>query len=180
MSLQGRRVALLLAPAGTEQPEFEEPRDALLDEGASVDVLGLQTGRARAVHGDLDPGEEFTVEQAIADAGVGDYDAVVVPGGTVGSDTLRGDADAVAFIRDAVERGLTTAVICHGPWTLIEAGVVDGRRLTSYPTLQTDIRNAGGTWVDEEVVVDGNLITSRTPNDLPAFCEAIIDALADG
>lgn len=175
-ALEGRRIALLIAPVGTEQSEFERPRDAVLEAGGTVDVLGLTRDEAKAVHGDLDPGDTFAVDKTVADASIDDYDAVVVPGGTVGADNLRADADAVGFVRSAVERGLTTAVICHGPWTLVEADVIEGRRLTSYPSLRTDIENAGGRWVDEQVVVDDNLITSRRPDDLDAFVGTLIEA----
>lgn len=176
--LEGRRVAILIAPVGTEQSEFEQPRDAVLEAGATVDVLGLKTGEANAVNGDLDPGDTFTVDKAVADASIDDYDAIVVPGGTVGADKLRADTAVVDFVRSAVEQELATAVICHGPWTLVEADVVEGRRLTSYPSLKTDIENAGGRWVDEQVVVDGNLITSRRPDDLDAFIRKLIEVTA--
>lgn len=176
--LRGRKVAILLAPAGSEQAEFTEPRKAVTEAGAGVDVIGTQTGPARAVNNDLDPGETFTVDKTFDQVSADDYDAVIVPGGTVGADKLRGEAAAVRFVRGIVEAGKSAGVICHGPWTLVEADVVRGRTLTSFPTLATDIRNAGGTWVDTEVQVCSNgpntLVTSRNPDDLPAFCKQLV------
>ena len=178
--LQGRKVAILVAPVGSEQVEFTEPKKAVEDAGASVDVVGLQTGEAQTMNSDVNPGESFTVEKAVSDVSSGDYDALIVPGGTVGADNLRGSDEAVDFVRGFFEAGKPVGVICHGPWTLVEADVVRGRTLTSYPTLQTDIRNAGGTWVDEEVVTDQGLVTSRNPDDLPAFCDKIVEEFAEG
>ena len=178
--LQGRKVAILLAPVGTEQAEFTEPKKAVENAGASVDVVGIQTGDAQTMNSDVNPGETFSVEKTFSEVSAEDYDALIVPGGTVGSDNLRGDPEAVNFIRSFFEQEKPVGVICHGPWTLVEADVVKGRTLTSYPTLQTDIRNAGGTWVDEEVVTDAGLVTSRNPDDLPAFCSKLVEEIAEG
>ena len=178
--LQGKKIAILLAPVGSEQVEFTEPKKAVEDEGATVEVIGLQTGEAQTMNSDVNPGETFTVEKTFSEVSAEDYDGLVVPGGTVGADNLRGDADAVSFIHAFFEQAKPVGVICHGPWTLVEADVVNGRTLTSFPTLQTDIRNAGGNWVDEEVVVDQGLVTSRNPDDLPAFCSKIVEEFAEG
>ncbi len=178
--LQGRKVAILLAPVGTEQVEFTEPKKAVEDAGAEVDVVGIQTGDAQTMNSDVNPGETFKVEKAFSDVSAEDYDALIVPGGTVGADNLRGSDEAVSFVRAFFEQEKPVGVICHGPWTLVEADVVKGRTLTSYPTLQTDIRNAGGNWVDQEVCTDAGLVTSRNPDDLPAFCSKLVEEISEG
>ena len=178
--LQGKKIAILLAPVGTEQVEFEEPKKAVEDAGGTVDVVGLQTGDAQTMNSDVNPGETFTVEKTFSEVSADEYDGLIVPGGTVGADNLRADEEAVNFVHSFFEQAKPVGAICHGPWKLVEADVVKGRTLTSYPTLQTDIRNAGGNWVDEEVVVDQGLVTSRNPDDLPEFCAKIVEEFAEG
>jgi protease I len=178
--LQGKKIAILLAPVGTEQVEFEESKKAVESEGATVDVVGLQTGDAQSMNSDVNPGDTFTVEKTFSEVSANEYDGLIVPGGTVGSDKLRGSDEAVSFVHSFFDQAKPVGVICHGPWMLVEADVVKGRTLTSYPTLQTDIRNAGGNWVDEEVVTDQGLVTSRNPDDVPAFCSKIVEEFAEG
>lgn len=175
--LRDRKIAIL-ATNGVEQVELERPRQAVEDAGGRTHLLSLDTDDIQAMNHDLEPAGTFAVDHVVADASTGDYDALLLPGGTCNADRLRMDADAVAFVRDFVESGKPVAVICHGPWTLVEAGVVRGRRITSFPSLRTDLRNAGAEVVDEQVVIDGNLISSRNPDDLPAFCEAIVRELS--
>ena len=174
--LQGRKVAFL-ATEGVEQVELTEPWKAVEDAGGQPTLVSLETGDVQGFN-HLDKGDTFTADVAVADAGVDDYDALVLPGGVANPDALRTDDDAVAFIGGFVTAGKPVAVICHGPWTLVEAGVVDGRTLTSWPSLRTDVTNAGATWVDEQVHVDGKLITSRKPDDIPAFCEQLLAQVA--
>ena len=178
--LEGRKVALLIAPEGTEEPEFSEPKKALEAAGATVHVVSTQTGEVKTVNHDLEPGSSYTADQSFGDVSASDYDALVIPGGTVGADKLRGTPEAVTFIHGFFEQGKPVGAICHAPWTLIEADVVKGRTLTSYPTLQTDLRNAGATWRDEEVVTDQGLVTSRNPDDLPAFCAKLVEEIGEG
>lgn len=176
--LSGVRVALLISPRGTEDPEFTSPRSALTGAGASVTVISTESGEATTVNNDLDTGSTYEVDRSIDGVDAVDFDAVVIPGGTVGADTLRASEAVVGFVKEILGAGKPIAAICHAPWVLVEAGVVDGMKLTSFPSLSTDIANAGGTWVDQEVCVDGGLISSRTPDDLPAFNQAIINHLA--
>jgi protease I len=175
-SLHGKKVAILAAD-GVEKVELEQPRTALSEEGADVQVLSLKSGEIQARNHDLEPAGTIGVDRAVADVSVDEFDALILPGGTVNPDKLRVDSSAVAFVRDFVNSGKPVAAICHGPWTLVEAGVVADRTLTSYPSIRTDLRNAGARVVDEEVVVDRNLVTSRSPSDLPAFCAAVIQLL---
>lgn len=171
--LMGKRVAILAAD-GVERVELEQPREALKAAGAQTQLLSVHDDEIQARENDLNAAGTFTVDGTVADASVTDYDALLLPGGTVNPDQLRVDPDAVAFVRDFVDSGKPVASICHGPWTLLEAGVVEGRTLTSFPSIRTDLRNAGAEVVDQEVVVEGNLITSRSPDDLPAFCDTIV------
>ena len=175
--LDGVRVAILAAD-GVERVELEQPRDALEGAGADIHLLSLHDGQIQARNNDLDPAGTFPVDGLVAEASVDDYDALLLPGGTVNPDKLRVDQAAVGFVKDFVGSGKPVASICHGPWTLLEAGVVSGRTLTSFPSIRTDLRNAGATVVDQNVVTDGNLITSRSPDDLPAFCTAIVKIFA--
>lgn len=176
--LDGARVGIYLAPEGTEEVEFTEPKETLENAGADVDVLGIESGEGQTVNNDLEESESYGVDRTFEDASPEEYDALVVPGGTVGSDKLRADEDAVGFLDEHMEAGKPAGVICHGPWTVVEAGQAEGRQLTSYPSLQTDVENAGGEWVDEEVVIDDGLVTSRNPDDLDAFTDAIVEEFA--
>ena len=178
MQLDGKKIAILIAPRGTEDPEFAKPKQAVEQAGATVTVISLEAGTAETCNNDLDPGSSYPVDKAIADVRAQDFDALIVPGGCVGADKLRSDKAIVAFIRDFFTASKPIAVICHAPWTLVEAGVLKGRTLTSYPTVKTDIENAGGKWVDQEVCVDGNLVTSRNPKDIPAFNAKILEVFA--
>ncbi|MCW2749271.1 MAG: putative protease [Aeromicrobium sp.] len=177
-SLQGKRVAILAAD-GVERVELEVPRDQVQQAGAQTELLSLRAGNIQARNNDLEEAGTFAVDREVSDASVDDFDALLLPGGTVNPDKLRIDDRAVAFVRDFVDSGKPVGVICHGPWTLVEAGVASGRTLTSFPSIRTDLRNAGAVVVDEEVVIDGNLISSRSPDDLPAFCRAIVEQFAE-
>jgi protease I len=177
--LQGKRIAVLIANEGVEQVELTEPVKALREAGAEVELLAPESGEIQAFE-HLDKGDTFPVDREVSKADPGDYDGLVLPGGVANPDLLRMDEQAVDFIRKFFESVKPVGAICHGPWTLVEAGVVRGRRLTSWPSLQTDIRNAGGTWVDEECVVDGGLVTSRKPEDLPAFNAKLVEEFGEG
>ena len=177
--LDGKKVAFLVANEGVEQVELERPWEAVREAGAETELIAPDSGEVQAFN-HLDAGDTFPVDREVADADPDDYDALVLPGGVANPDFLRTDEDAVAFTRAFFEAGKPVAAICHGPWTLVEAGVVGGRTLTSWPSLQTDIRNAGGNWVDEDVHVDGGLVTSRKPDDLDAFCDKTIEEVGEG
>jgi len=176
--LKGKKVAILAADM-FERVELEEPRKALEDAGAEVEVVSIHDGEIKGFD-HFDPAETVRVDRTVEEASVDDYDALMIPGGVGNPDQLRGEENAVAFVRAFHEAKKPMAVICHGPWMLVEAGVVRGRRVTSWPTLQTDIRNAGGEWVDEQVVVDDGLVTSRKPDDIPAFNEKMLEEFAEG
>jgi len=175
--LTGKKVAII-ATDHFEEAELVEPRDALTKAGAEVRIYSTGTDPIQAVEGDTAPTQKVDVDGTFDDLDVAAIDALVVPGGTVNADTIRTDEKARAIVRAVSEAGKPLAVICHGPWLLVSAGLARGRQLTSFASLADDVRNAGGTWVDREVVVDGTLITSRDPDDLPAFIQALEDALA--
>jgi protease I len=177
--LEGKRIAFLMANEGVEQVEYFEPRKAVEEAGAEVDVISTESGQVQGFE-HLDKGETWKVDKTTSEAKSGDYDGVVLPGGVANPDNLRADKDAVRFLREFFAAGKPVGAICHAPWMLVEADVVDGRKLTSFPSVETDIRNAGGNWVDEECVVDSGLVTSRKPDDLPAFCSKIVEEFAEG
>jgi protease I len=176
--LEGRTVAFL-ATDGVEQVELTEPWKKVEEEGGKAELISLESGEIQGFQ-HLDKGDSFPVDRAVSDADEGDYDGLVLPGGVANPDFLRTDEDAVRFVRAFFEAGKPVAAICHGPWTLVEADVVRGRTLTSWPSLKTDIKNAGGEWVDEEVHVDSGLVTSRKPDDLPAFCDKLAEEICEG
>jgi protease I len=177
--LQGKKVAFLMANEGVEQVELTEPLSAVREAGASAELLAPEGGEIQAFN-HLAKGDTFAADRAVGEASAGEYDALVLPGGVANPDQLRTKEEAVSFIRDFFKAGKPVGVICHGPWTLVEAGVVRGRTLTSWPSLQTDLRNAGAEWVDEEVHVDQGLVSSRKPDDLPAFTAKIVEEFAEG
>jgi protease I len=174
-----KKVGFLVASEGIEQVELTDPWKAVTDAGHEAVLISPESGEVQMFN-HLDKGDTKKVDVTVGDANLEDYDALVLPGGVANPDALRTEKDAVSFVREFVASGRPVAAICHAPWTLVEADVLKGRRITSWPSLQTDIRNAGGEWVDEELVIDGNLITSRNPDDLPAFCGAVVEALEHG
>lgn len=176
--LNGRRVAFLAAD-GVEQIELTEPRKAVEQAGAETVLVSIKPGQIQAFN-HLDPGDKIKVDVSADSADAEQFDALVLPGGVANPDFLRGDEHAVRFVKGFFEQDKPVGVICHGPWTLVEADVLRGRTLTSWPTLQTDLRNAGAEWVDEEVHVDGRLVSSRKPDDLPSFNRTVIDVFAEG
>ncbi len=176
--LTGKTIAFLAAE-GVEQVELTEPWKAVEQAGATPELVSLESGEVQAFN-HLDKADTFTVDKTVEEASASDYDGLVLPGGVANPDFLRSSDDAVAFVRAFFEQAKPVGVICHGPWTLVEADVVRGRTLTSWPSLRTDLRNAGANWVDEEVHVDEGLTSSRNPDDLPAFCAKIVEEFAEG
>src|SRR3954452_11473388 len=177
--LNGKKIAILTANEGVEQVEYEKPRKALEDAGATVELIAPDKGEVQMFN-HLDKADTFDADKAVSDASADDYDGLMLPGGVANPDNLRTDEDAIRFVQGFVNAGKPIAAICHAPWTLVEADAVKGRRLTSYPSIRTDIRNAGGEWVDEEVVVDQGLVTSRKPDDLPALNAKMVEEFAEG
>lgn len=177
--LDGRRIAIL-ATDGVEQVELTGPRDAVTEQGARTDLVSISDGTIRAMNSDIEPADTFPVDVTAAAASAADYDALLMPGGTVNADRLRVDAGVRAFVQEIFRAGKPVGVICHAPWTLIDADLVRGRTLTSFPSVWTDLRNAGATVVDEEVVTDRGLVSSRSPDDLAAFCAKVVEEFAEG
>ncbi|MFW5418282.1 type 1 glutamine amidotransferase [Nocardiopsis sp. CNT-189] len=176
-ALHGKNIAIL-ATDGVERAELQQPKKAVEDAGARTELVSLRTGAIQAMDADIHPSATFQADRDVTDADPGDYDALIVPGGTANPDRLRAAPAAVEFVRAFIDAAKPVAAICHGPWILVEADAVRGRTLTSYPSIRTDIRNAGGTVVDEQVVTDHPITTSRNPDDLPAFCARITTEFA--
>ena len=177
-NLSGKRIAFL-ATDGVEQVELTDPWEAVKSAGGAPELISIKSGKIQGWNHDK-KGKKFTVKMLVGEASAEDYDGLVLPGGVMNPDTLRMFDEAVDFVRDFFKQEKPVAAICHGPWLLVEANVVEGRTLTSWPSLKTDSRNAGGNWVDQELVVDNGLVTSRKPDDLPAFCPKAVEEFAEG
>lgn len=177
--LNGKKIAIIAAD-GVEEVELVEPRKAVTEAGAETELLSIDTGEIQSMNGDIDKSETYAVDKKVADASVDDYDGLILPGGVANPDNLRVDEDVISFLQEWFKAGKPVGVICHGPWTLVEADLVRGRTITSYPSVKTDIVNAGGNWVDEEVATDQGLVSSRNPDDIPAFCSKIVEEFAEG
>lgn len=177
--LNGKKIAILAAD-GVEEVEYTKPRKAVEQAGGSAELISLEAGEIQAMNHDIEPASKFPVDRTVADASPDDYDGLILPGGTVNPDKLRLDHDAVQFVQEFFQSGKPVGAICHGPVLLVEADLVRDRTLTSYPSIRTDIKCRGGNVVDEEVVVDQGLVTSRGPDDLPAFCAKIVEEFAEG
>ena len=177
--LQGKTIAILAAD-GVEQVELDRPRQAVEQAGAETELLSIDSGEIQAVEHDINPSDKVTVDRKVSEASPGDYDGLILPGGVANPDNLRMDEGAVSFVQEFFKTGKPVGVICHGPWILVEADVARGRTLTSYPSIRTDLRNAGAEVVDEEVVTDQGLVSSRSPDDLEAFCAKIVEEFAEG
>jgi protease I len=177
--LNGKKIAIIAAE-GVEEVELVKPREAVENAGAQTELLSIDDGEIQSVNGDLNKSETYAVDKLVADASVDDYDGLILPGGVLNPDKLRVEEPVIKFLQDYFKTGKPVGVICHGPWTLVEADLVRDRKITSYPSVKTDIVNAGGNWVDEEVVVDEGLVSSRNPDDLPAFCDKIVEEFAEG
>ena len=177
--LQGKKIAFLVAPEGVEQVELTEPWEAVEKAGGQPELVSLEAGKIQGFK-HFDKGDTFPVDKTVDEASPSDYDGLVLPGGVINPDVLRMHDNAMDFVKGFFEQGKPVGAICHGPWSLVETGLVKGRKVTSWPSLKTDIRNAGGTWVDEELVIDRGLFTSRKPDDLPAFCKKLVEEVAEG
>ena len=177
--LSGKKIAILAAD-GVEEVEYSEPRKAVEEAGASAELISLERGEIQAMNHDIEPGSKFPVDKTVSDASPDEYDGLILPGGTVNPDKLRSDQDAVKFVQEFFRSGKPVGAICHGPVLLVEADLVRDRTLTSYPSVRSDIECRGGNVVDKEVVVDQGLVTSRSPDDLPAFCAKIVEEFAEG
>jgi protease I len=177
--LLGKKIAILAAD-GVEQVELERPRQAVEEAGAQTELLSVDSGEIQAVEQEINPTEKIAVDRKVSDASASDYDGLLIPGGVANPDNLRTDDGAVTFVQEFFKTGKPVGVICHGPWILIEADVARGRTLTSYPSIRTDLRNAGAEVVDQEVVTDKGLVSSRSPEDLDAFCAKIVEEFAEG